>query len=79
MQMVQPMPDVGQAPGFGMDPVDEMLLQLPDVPTHPIGDDVGDLDWPMVPGTVPGNVMGEGSVSGIAEGEGDGLLELLAL
>lgn len=79
MQMVQPMPDVGQAPGFGMDPVDEMLLQLPDVPTHPIGDDVGDLDWPMVPGTVPGNVMGEGSVSGITEGEGDGLLELLAL
>jgi hypothetical protein len=79
MQMVQPMPDVGQAPGFGMDPVDEMLLQLPDVPTHPIGDDVGDLEFPMVPQTVPGNVMGEGSVSGVVEGEGDGLLELLAL
>jgi hypothetical protein len=32
----------------------------------------------MVPGTVPGNVMGEGSVSGLAEGEGGGLLDLLA-
>lgn len=78
MQMVNPMLDMdlepgGLEPGFGMNTVDEMLLQLPDVPTHPVGDDIDDLFWP----TVPGNVVGEGSVSGVVGGE-DGMVELLA-
>lgn len=70
--------DMGIEPFPGMEFEDPILLQLPEVPTHPITNDLGDIGYPPVPGNMMGDGLGDDLIDEIGEGAGavEGILAL---